>query len=51
VVFLAGFTEMGRAVWWQESLLVAPFERTAVWGRQFLPENIAKYHQYGEYGE
>lgn len=48
VVFLAGFTDLSRAVWWQESLLVTPFERTAVWGRQFLPENIAKYHRYGE---
>ena len=46
-VFLGGFTEMGRTPWWQQSLLVGPFERAAVWGRRFLPENIAKYHQYG----
>jgi len=48
LVFLAGFTDMGGATWWQQSLLVSPFERTAVWGRQYLPENIAKYHHYGD---
>jgi membrane protein required for colicin V production len=46
LIFLAGFTDLGRELWWQQSLLVKPFERTAVWGRQFIPENIAKYHQY-----
>jgi len=48
LVFLAGFTDITRAVWWQQSLLVSPFERTAVWGRQYLPENIARYHHYGD---
>lgn len=48
MIFLAGFTDLSREAWWQHSLLVKPFERTAVWGRQFVPENIAKYHQYGE---
>jgi membrane protein required for colicin V production len=47
IIFLAGFTDLSREDWWQQSLLVKPFERTAVWGRQFIPENIAKYHQYG----
>ena len=48
MIFLAGFTDLSRETWWQHSLLVKPFERTAVWGKQFVPENIAKYHQYGE---
>jgi len=48
MVFLAGFTELGTQVWWQQSLLVKPFERIAAWGRQYVPENIAKYHHYGE---
>ncbi len=45
-IFLAGFTDVTQAPWWQRSLLVGPFERTAVWARQFLPENIAKYHNF-----
>lgn len=46
MVFLAGFTDLSRETWWQQSLLVRPFEATAVWGRQYIPDNIAKYHQY-----
>jgi len=51
LVFLAGFTDITRAPWWQQSLLVRPFERTAMWGRQYLPDNIARYHQYGDRNE
>ena len=47
MVFLAGFTELTRADWWQASLIVSPFEHISEWGHQFLPENIASYHQYG----
>jgi len=47
-IFLAGFTDLSRQLWWQQSLLVKPFEGTAVWGRRFIPENIAKYHHYGD---
>ena len=49
-VFLAGFTDLSQQEWWQRSLLVRPFENTAVWGRQYMPENIAKYHRYGKEG-
>jgi len=48
LIFLAGFTDMSRAAWWQQSLLISPFERTAIWARQYLPENVARYHQYGD---
>ncbi len=48
MIFLAGFTDLSNELWWQQSLLVKPFERTAVWGRQFTPENIAKYHHYSD---
>ncbi len=48
MIFLAGFTDLSRELWWEQSLLVRPFERTAVWGRQFIPENIAKYHRFGD---
>lgn len=48
MIFLAGFTDLSSELWWQQSLLVKPFENTAVWGRQFIPENIAKYHHYGD---
>jgi membrane protein required for colicin V production len=46
MVFLAGFTDLTSTDWWQRSLTVGPFQRVAIWGRQFLPENIARYHQY-----
>ena len=47
MIFLAGFTDLSSELWWQQSLTVKPFENMAVWGRQFLPENIVKYHHYG----
>ena len=47
-IFLAGFTEVTRVPWWQRSLLVGPFERTAIWARQFLPEKVAKYHDFDD---
>lgn len=48
MIFLAGFTDLSRQAWWQGSLLVRPFETTAVWGRQYIPDDIAKYHRYGD---
>lgn len=48
MIFLAGFTDLSGESWWQQSLLVKPFENTAVWGRQFISENIAEYHHYGD---
>ena len=47
MVFLAGFTSMTEAEWWQQSMLIEPFERVAVWARQFLPDNVVEYHRYG----
>ena len=49
VVFLAGFTALPEEDWWRESVTIEPFERIAVWSHRFLPENIARYHGYGEY--
>jgi membrane protein required for colicin V production len=51
MVFLAGFTDLTQTDWWQRSLTVGPFERIAVWSRQFLPENVANYHHYGPNNE
>jgi membrane protein required for colicin V production len=49
-VFLAGFTAASDAPWWQKSLLIDPFQRSAVWARQFLPDNVVEYHHYGAIG-
>lgn len=46
VVFLAGFTALPGESWWQQSKLIEPFEHISVWGRQFLPESVSKYHNY-----
>ena len=46
VVFLAGFTALPGESWWHKSMLIEPFEHISVWGRQFLPESVAKYHNY-----
>lgn len=46
VVFLAGFTALPGERWWRESILIEPFEHISVWGSQFLPESVSKYHSY-----
>ena len=46
VVFLAGFTAMPRESWWQQAILIQPFQRIAIWGQEFLPENMSNYHSY-----
>jgi membrane protein required for colicin V production len=46
-VFLAGFTSVTEEPWWQNSRLLEPFERIAVWSHRFLPDNVVEYHRYG----
>ena len=46
LVFLAGFTAISKHEWWHEAVLIEPFQRVCVWGRDFLPEDIAVYHRY-----
>lgn len=45
-VFLAGFTKVSGSVWWQQSVMVQPFERAAIWAHRFLPDNVIEYHRY-----
>ena len=45
-VFLIGFTAYPKQAWWQASMLIQPFEQIAIWGHQFLPENVSEYHNY-----
>lgn len=46
-VFMTGFTAFPEASWWQTSIVIEPFETVAIWGQQFLPEDVSKYHDYG----
>jgi membrane protein required for colicin V production len=46
VVFLAGFTTYPGENSWQESKLVVPFQQISIWAQDFLPDNIAEYHNY-----
>jgi len=46
VIFLAGFTAFPKEQWWEDSRLIAPFEKISVWGHQYLPESMAKHHGY-----
>ena len=46
VVFMAGFTAIPEAPWWQRSLTMQPFERVSVWMGKYLPETMVKYHGY-----
>ena len=46
VIFLAGLTAFPKEQWWDDSRLIAPFEKISVWGHQYLPESMAKHHGY-----
>ncbi|MGI9229903.1 MAG: CvpA family protein [Gammaproteobacteria bacterium] len=48
MVFLAGFTPLTEKDWWQESLLIWPFQQIAIWAEQFLPIEMVSYHGYGK---
>ena len=46
IIFLGGFTALPQEPWWDDSRVIKPFERVAIWSDQYLPENISKYHGY-----
>ncbi len=46
IIFLGGFTALPQEPWWDDSRVIKPFERVAIWSDQYLPENISKYHEY-----
>lgn len=46
IIFLAGFTAFPKDAWWQASRLAPAFQRVAVKASEFLPEGMAKYHEY-----
>ena len=51
LVFLAGFTALTEKDWWQDSLLIEPFQRLCVWGQRFLSEDMAAHHRYAPVAE
>jgi membrane protein required for colicin V production len=46
LVVLAGFTALPRDPWWQASALLPHFQKVALWGRSFLPPEIAEQIRY-----
>ena len=46
IIFLGGFTALPQEPWWDDSRVIKPFERVAIWSDQYLPENISKDHGY-----
>lgn len=46
VVMLCGMTPFPRDRWWQESVLLPYFERSALWLGTFLPESLAAQISY-----
>ena len=46
LVLLAGLTPLPLDPWWDQSVLILPFEQLALEVRRFLPPEIAAYFQY-----
>ncbi len=42
LVYLGSLTVLAQDPWWQQSTLIAPFERVAVWMRGKLPEDLGR---------
>ncbi|PKM12968.1 MAG: colicin V production CvpA [Gammaproteobacteria bacterium HGW-Gammaproteobacteria-3] len=45
-VMLAGLTPLPEDAWWQESLLIPPFQAFAMWLRDLIPSGVAGYINY-----
>ncbi|KRT55795.1 CvpA family protein [endosymbiont of Ridgeia piscesae] len=46
LVLLAGLTPLPGDGWWHESSLIPYFEEMALWMKQNLPDDIARYFSY-----
>ncbi len=47
LVLAAGLVHLPQAPWWQDSFLLPPFERFAVWLVGLLPQDLAANFRYG----
>jgi membrane protein required for colicin V production len=45
-VLFAGLTTLPKQDWWQSSIVLQRFEMTAVWLRDFMPRDVARYFSY-----
>ena len=45
-IMLAGLTPLPEDPWWQESVLIPPFQSLAIWLRDHLPSGISGYLNY-----
>ena len=45
-VMLAGLTPLPEDSWWQESVLIPPFQSLAMWLRDLIPSGVAGYVNY-----
>jgi membrane protein required for colicin V production len=46
LVMLAGLTAVPQDSWWGESIFLGYFEQLALWGKQFLPTEVANALRY-----
>jgi len=46
IVMLAGVSVLPASPWWKQSTLLPPFQSIAVWLRDHIPSELAKYVHY-----
>lgn len=46
LVMLAGMTPLPEDPWWQQSVLIPPFQSLAVWLKNLIPSGLAGYIHY-----
>ena len=46
LVLLAGLTPLPQDSWWNDSLLIGPFQSLSVWLRELIPTGITNYFSY-----
>ncbi len=46
IIMLAGMTPLPEEPWWQESVLIPPFQSLAMWLKEVAPSTLMTYIQY-----
>jgi membrane protein required for colicin V production len=50
-VLLAGLTNLPKELWWTQSIVVPPFQLSAMWLRDKIPTELTENVHYPKYGE
>jgi len=51
MILLAGLSNLPKELWWTQSMVLPPFQLSAIWLRDNIPSELTKNVHYPKYGE